>query len=426
MSELGWMSMTLVDMIMVGHLGPEAIGAVGVGNSVYYVAALLGIGILLGLDTLVSQAYGRGDFDDCHRSLAQGVYIALAYTPLCMSVVWLSTFFFGGWGITAQVAALGSGYLRMLNLSTLPLLLYAAFRRYLQGVGQVRIITFALISANLLNWGANWALIYGRLGFPAMGVRGSALSTVGARIYMASVLIVAAWRHESKRGHPLFQHWARPQLERIRRLLALGLPAAVQIVMEVGAFSASTILAGSLAPEALAAHQIALNCASVTYMIPLGVSAATAVVVGHAIGARDPARARRAGWLGISVGVCFMAAATVAFLLIPGPLMRIYSSSPGVLKLGVPLFGLAGLFQIFDGVQGVATGALRGVGETRIPMFANLIGYWFFGLPLGYFLCFKIGWGIYGLWTGLTLALIAISVVLLAVWRRDALRLAAT
>src|ERR1700755_109266 len=251
LSELGWMAMSIVDTIMVGRLSPAAIGAVGISSAIFYMPALFGIGLLLGLDTLVSQAYGRGDYDDCHRALAQGVYLAIGYTPIAMLVVSLTPHFFPAMGITEAVRGLATEYTRILVFSALPLLLYAAFRRYLQGVGRVRPVTFALISANLVNWFGNWALIYGKFGLPAMGVRGSALSTVVARIYMAGVLIWWAWRHERERGHPLFAHWpgVRPAL--FRRLLQLGWPAASQLLFEGGAFSLATLMAGRLFPDLL-------------------------------------------------------------------------------------------------------------------------------------------------------------------------------
>src|SRR5579883_1332492 len=251
LSELGWMSMSIVDTIMVGRLSAEAIGAVGMGNAVYYAPALFGIGILLGLDTLVSQAYGRGDFDECHRWLSQGVYLAIGFTPILMLLVWAAPLAFPYLGVNLVVSQQSTDYLRILNWGTLPLLLYAAFRRYLQGVKRVKPVSFALISANLINWGGNWALIYGHLGCPAMGVRGSALSTCLARVYMAAVLIVAAWKNEAERGHNLFAHWPGVVFHRIRGLLKLGVPAAAQIVMEVGAFGAATVMAGRLAPAAL-------------------------------------------------------------------------------------------------------------------------------------------------------------------------------
>src|ERR1035438_1984492 len=296
LSELGWMAQAIVDTIMVGRLGPAAIGAVALGNAVFYTPSLFGIGLLLGLDTLVSQAHGRRDYDGCHRWLAQGVYLAAAVTPVVMAAVWAASFGYARFGITPEVAGPAGSYLRVLNWSTLPLLLYGGTRRYLQGVGQVRVVTATLVGANLLNWLGNWVLIYGKLGVPAMGVDGSALSTVVSRIFMAAALLGFAWRYERRRGHPLFRHWAGPSGAKLKQLVGLGAPAAGQILMEVGAWNLSTLAAGWLTPEALATHTIALNYAAVTYMVPLGVSAAAAVSVGHAVGAGDGARARRAGW----------------------------------------------------------------------------------------------------------------------------------
>ena len=416
LSELGWMAQGVVDTIMVGRLGPAAIGAVAVGNAVFYTPSLFGIGLLLGLDPLVAQAYGRKDFDDCHRWLAQGIYLAAAVTPILMILIAGASFAYIRVGITPEVAIPAGSYLRMLDWSLLPLLVYGASRRYLQGVGQVRVITITYIVANLLNWGGNWALIYGHLGFPAMGVRGSALSTVIARIGMAVALIGFAWRYERQRGHPLFQHWAGPQWDRIKQLSRLGLPAAGQIILEVGAWNVATLSAGWLSPVALATHQIAINYASVTYMVPLGISAAAAVSVGHALGAGDKARARRAGWLALGLGSGFMLLAGIVFFVAPRPLIELFTHDPRVLAVGPSLLWIAAAFQIFDGVQTVCTGALRGLGETRAPMVANFVGYWILGLPLGLILCFILKWGIYGMWIGLTLALIVISSILLWRW----------
>jgi len=425
LSELGWMAQGVVDTIMVGNLGPAAIGAVALGNAVFYTPSLFGIGILLGLDPLVAQACGRKDYDDCHRWLAQGIYMAMAITPILMILVFFGSFGFARFGITPEVATPAAGYLRILDWSILPLLIYGASRRYLQGVGQVRVITLTYVAANLLNWGGNWVLINGHLGFPAMGVRGSALSTVVARISMAVSLLGFAWRYERKRGHPLFRHWARPQLDRIRQLIRLGLPAAGQITLEVGAWNVATLSAGWLTPIALATHQIAINYASVTYMVPLGISAAASVSVGHAVGAGDSARARRAGWLALALGTGFMVLAGLVFFIAPRPLIELFTHDPQVLAVGPSLLWIAAAFQIFDGVQTVCTGALRGLGETRAPMFANLIGYWLLGLPLGLILCFVLKWGIYGMWIGLTLALIVISTMLLHRWRKDSEQLCA-
>ncbi len=426
LSELGWMAQGVVDTIMVGRLGPAAIGAVALGNAVCYTPSLFGIGLLLGLDTLVAQAYGRKDYDGCHRWLAQGMYLAMLVTPLVMVVVWLASFGYARFGIGAEVAVPAASYLRIMNWGTLPLLVYGGSRRYLQGVGQVRVVTATFVGANLLNWLGNWVLIYGKWGAPRMGVDGSALSTVVSRIFMALALLGFAWRYERQRGHPLFQHWAGPNLNKIKQLVRLGAPAAGQIVLEVGAWNGATLAAGWLTPVALATHQIALNYASMTYMVPLGVSAAAAVSVGHAVGAGDAARARRAGWLALGLGTGFMLLAAVVFLVAPRPLIALYTSDARVMAVGPGLLLLAAAFQIFDGIQTVSTGALRGLGETRVPMLANLVGYWVMGLPLGLTLCFFFKWGIYGLWIGLTLALVVIAFTLLLRWNRDSVRLAET
>src|SRR6201996_5851045 len=419
LSELGWMAMSIVDTIMVGRLSPAAIGAVGISSAIFYTPALFGIGLLLGLDTLVAQAYGRGDFDDCHRALAQGVYLAIAYAPIAMLLVGFAPHLFPLLGITEAVRAPAAEYIQLLNYSAPPLLIYVAFRRYLQGVGKVRPVTFALISANLVNWFGNWVLIYGKLGFPAMGVRGSALSTCVARVYMAGVLVWWAWKHERDRGHPLFSHWPGVRWGQLRRLLQLGWPAASQLLFEVGAFSLSTLMAGRLAPNILAAHQIVLNSASLTYMVPLGVSAAAAVSVGHAIGAGDRARARRNGSMAIAIGVVFMAVAATAFLTVPQALIHVYTHDLATVGVGVRLLAVAAVFQIFDGIQGIGTGALRGLGRTRGPMVVNLLAYGVIGLPIGYALCFRTHLGIFGLWTGLTLALVFAAALVLTMWLKE-------
>jgi MATE family multidrug resistance protein len=423
LSELGWIAMGIVDTIMVGRLGPQAIGAVGISSAAYYAPALFGVGILLGLDTVVAQAWGRRDLDVCHQWLAQGVYLVIAYTPLAMIGIAAVPLLFDRVGINPAVSGDAAVYLRILNLGTLPLLIYAAFRRYLQGVGRVRPVTFTLVSANLINWGGNWALIYGHLGLPAMGLRGSAVSTCLSRVYMAAVLIFFAWQHERRRGHPLFAHWPAPRSQQLRALMMLGAPAAGQIVLEVGAFGVATLMAGRLTADALAAHQIVLNCASTTFMVPLGMSAAAAVAVGHAVGAGDLRRARRAGWLALASGAGFMALAAAAFVSLPRTLMHIYTQDESVVTTGTRLLMLAAAFQIFDGVQTVATGSLRGVGDTGRPMLVNLCGYWFFGLPLGYALCFHAQQGVFGIWIGLTISLVVIALFLVWHWDRASRRL---
>jgi MATE family multidrug resistance protein len=423
LSELGWVAQGIVDTIMVGRLGPAAIGAVALGNAVYFTPALFCIGLLLGLDPLVAQAYGRQEHDECHRWLAQGVYLSCILTVPLMLLLFAASYGFSPFGISAEVALPAASYLRILTWGSLPLVLYGATRRYLQSVGQVRVVMMSIVAGNLLNWFANWVLIYGHLGAPAMGVNGSALSTVIARILIAAAMLGFAWRYERRRGHPLFRHWAAPSLARLKELILVGLPAGGQVVLEVGAWNLVTLFAGKLTAEALAAHTIVFNYASLSFMVPLGIGSAAAVSVGHAVGAGDGGRARRDGWLALAMGVGFMLLSAMVYLLFPGPLIALYTRDAGVMALGRRLLWIVAAFEIFDGMQTVSTGALRGLGETRAPMLANLVGYYALGLPLGLTLCFALGWGVYGLWTGLTLALIVIALALLARWRRESARL---
>jgi multidrug resistance protein, MATE family len=424
-AELGWMSMSVVDTIMVGSIGPAAIGATGVGGSAFYAFAIFGMGLLLGLDTLVSQSYGAGDRDDCHHSLSQAVYLALALTAPLMLLFTLMRPMFSAFGITPEVSTLASPFLGTLSWSTLPLLLYGAFRRYLQGIGHVRPVMFVLISSNLVNWFGNWLLIEGHWHFPALGVVGSALSTCVARFYMAAALAAFIWWFERRTKPGLRSLLRKPDGARLKLLLRIGFPAATQIMLEIGAFGAAAMLAGRLSPAALAAHQIAINCAAVAYMVPLGIASAAAVAVGQSIGRRHFPLARREGFIAITLGSAFMIFSAAIFLLMPEPLLRVYTDDGEVLRIGGHLLALAALFQLFDGIQTVATGALRGLGNTRTPMLMNLAGYWVFGLPLGYVLCFSRGYGIYGLWIGLSLALIIIAMYLLYSWQKHSRDLAA-
>ena len=402
-AEVGWMSMGIVDTIMVGRLPDSAvaIGATGLGQSLYHSVAIFGAGLLLGLDTFVAHAYGREDLDDARHSLVNGLFLALALTPVLMLAVSFWPPLMQHFGISMELVGPMRPFLRALNWGTLPLLAYFALRRYLQAMNVVLPIMFALISSNLVNLVGDWALIYGHLGLPAMGITGSGWATSVARIYMASVLAITLFWVESKRSLPKWTGAVRIDLHRVAALLKLGAPAATQILFEIGAFSAATALVARLGPVPLSGHEIALNCAALTFMVPLGISSAAAVRVGQQLGRKDPAGARRAGWSAILLGAGFMICAGLVFVSIPTWIARLFSPDPMVIRTGAKLLLVAAAFQLFDGVQTVATGALRGSGDTKTPMLANLVAYWLIGLPAGYVLCFKLGWGAVGIWIGL-------------------------
>jgi MATE family multidrug resistance protein len=419
-AEVGWMSMGIVDTIMVGRLpnSAVAIGATGLGQSLYHSIAIFGGGLLLGLDTFVAHAYGREDLNDARLSLVNGLFLAFVFTPVLMLAVSFWPALMTKFGISLELVGPMRPYLQALNWGTLPLLAYFALRRYLQAVNVANPIMFALISANVVNAFGNWVLIYGHLGFPAMGIAGSGWSTCVARIYMAGVLVVTLLWVEAKRALPGWVGVLRVDTQRVWALLKLGTPAASQIILEIGAFSGATALIAKLGPLPLSGHEIALNCAALAFMVPLGISSAAAVRVGRQLGRKDAAGARRAGWSAIMLGATFMTCSGLIFVSIPTVIARLFSPDPNVIRTGANLLLVAAAFQLFDGVQTVSTGALRGAGDTKTPMLANFVAYWLLGLPVGYFLCFKLGWGALGIWIGLCAGLMIIGSALVYAWHR--------
>ena len=433
MAELGWMTMGVVDTVMVGSLGPEAISASGVGNSMHIAFVIFGMAIMLGLDTLVSQSFGARDIRDCHRWLFDGLILAALLTVPIMAILILIWYLIPVLGFNGVVRPLLESYFRVLMLSTPFLLGYAVCRRYLQGMHAAMPVMFALVTANVVNAGANWILIHGHWGFPALGVAGSAWATVIARAYMLAALLLAVWWIDRQRTtdfraagsrsvalakEGLWHVERRFDASRLRQLLVLGLPAASQVGAEVGVFALATAMSGTLDPISSASHQIALNLAGLAFMVPLGMGSAGAVRVGHAVGAGDRSRASAAGWTAILIGTGFVMFAALTFVLVPRQLIGLFSTDASVLSVGTSLLLLAAVFQLFDGLQGVITGTLRGLGDTRTPMIVNLVAHWLLGLPIGYLLCFVLGWGVYGLWVGLSLGLIVTGIILLWVWTR--------
>ncbi len=416
LAEIGWMTMGIVDTVMVGHLPDSAnsIGAVSISSSIFNVVAFFGGGVLIGLDTLVAQAFGAGKREDCHRSLVNGIYLSVVMTPFLMAPVWFFGPLLQALHIDPVVARLAVPYMKALASGLFPLMLYFAVRRCIQAMNMVRPVAFALVTANLINLLFNWVLIYGKWGAPAMGVVGSGWSTALARLYMALVLVGYLLWYDRCHRTELLKTPVNVDFMRIRRLIILGLPAATQITLEISVFALTAALIGRLGAVPLAAHQIALNTVA---------SSAAAVRVGQAIGRKDPAGAADAGGTAIFIGAAFMLAASVLLLVFPRAIAQMYTPDEAVIRTTIFLLAAGAAFQLFDGLQTVATGALRGAGDTRTPMLCHFTAYWIIGLPLGAWLCFRRHWGAFGLWAGLSLALILIGIVLLLAWRRTVNRL---
>jgi multidrug resistance protein, MATE family len=418
LAEMAWVLMGIVDTVMVGPLGPAAIGAVGTGSALFFAVMVLGMGTLFALDTFVAQAFGAGRLDDCHRWLVAGLQLAAVMSVVLVGVGLAGVSLLDRAGIHPEVLALLRPYLRALLWSVPPLMVFTVFRRYLQAMNVVRPVFAGVVVANLVNAGANWVLVYGHLGAPVFGVVGSAYATLSARVMLAVWLLGVIVRRERRWPSGLHAIPMAPDPVRVRALLRLGLPAAAQITLEVGVFAAISTLAARIAPMAVAANQIVLNIAGFVFMVPYGLSSAAAVRVGQAVGRGALRDARRAGWCALALGGVFALAASVTFAIVPTPFLRLFTADAGVLITGASLLRWCAVFQPFDASQTIATGALRGLGETRWPMVVNLLGHWGLGLPLAWTLCFAMGWSVEGLWAGLTAGIIAIGTILLAIWHR--------
>jgi MATE family multidrug resistance protein len=422
-AELGWMLMGIVDTMMAGPLGAGAVGTGSLGGMVFFPIAICGTGMLLGMDTLVAQAFGANDMQDARRTLVNGIWLGTAFSPWVALILWAMIPVLRAAGVNPRVMVMLGPFIRNLLWGVWPLLLYAAFRRYLQAVNIVKPVTIALVSANLINAAGNWVLMFGHCGAPAMGVAGSALSTSLSRAYMAAVLLATILWHERQTGNWLFHISWRPELTRIRRLIELGLPAAGQILFEGAVWAIVTTLAARLDEASLAAHGIAANVVFTTFMVPLGISSAAAVRVGQAYGRRDIHAAAVSGWTALLMSSLFMGTSGLVLAILPQWIVRLYVGETAVVASGAVLLRIAAVFQLFDGLQVVAGGALRGIGDTRTPMLVHLAGYWAIGLPVAYGLCFGLRWGAPGIWAGLSAAIVLIGAALVVFWRR-AIRIA--
>jgi MATE family multidrug resistance protein len=408
--QVGMLSMGLVDTIMVGRVSALDLAAVAIGHLYFFAVAVFGMGVLFALDPVVSQSVGAGDPVGVARSVQRGFVLAAGISVVTMLLLVPAAPILGALGQPPEVVPTAGGYDRGLIAGVFPFYGFVVLRQSLQAMGRVRPIVVVVVAANLVNAGLNWVLIYGNLGAPALGAIGSAWATSASRWFMMLALLAAGW--------PLLAPYLRPlradalAARPLARLLRVGAPIGGQQWLEFGVFGAAGLLMGLLGAVALASHQVALQLAALTFMVPVGVAQATSVRVGHAVGRGDPAGARRAVGAGLVTGVGFMTLTALVFLAIPGLLARAFSPDPAVVQVAVLLLPIAGVFQVFDGLQVVAAGALRGVADTRVPMLINLVGFWGFGLPVSAWLGLSMGAGPAGIWWGLALGIGVVGVLL--------------
>ncbi len=411
--QVGMMAMGVADTIMVGHVSAADLAAVSLGHLYFFTAVVFGMGVLMALDPVVAQAVGADDRVAIARGIQRGGLLSFALALAAVLVLLPAEGVLTLLRQPPEVVPLAAGYALATAPGVLPFYLFIVLRQSLQAMGRVKRIVAVVAAANVANLAFNWTLVYGNLGAPAMGAVGAGWASTLSRWFMAAGLLALSW--------PLLSAYLRPirsdvlRLRPLGRMVRLGAPIGIQFSLEFGAFGAVGILMGWLGAVAMAGHQVAINLASFTFMVPVGIAQASAVLVGRAIGRDDPDGARRAAAAGLLLGGGFMIVTAAVFLLFPGPLAAVYSGDPRVRALAASLLPIAGLFQVFDGLQVVAGGVLRGTGDTRSPMVVNLLGFWLVGIPVSVFLGFRTGAGPVGLWWGLASGLGAVAVILL--WR---------
>lgn len=416
-THLANMTMQVVDTLFVGRLDTYALAGVSVGNAVFGTLMTVGIGLSLGLDYLISHAYGGKRVSECNRLFFQGLYIAIGYSVAAILAMQLFASYFGLFGISPEIASQAESYLRSCSLSLLPFLVFTSMRQYLQATGSAMPMLYIVLAGNVVNAFFNWILIFGNLGSDPLGVLGAGIATTIARAFMFLALLGYLYSRNLRSSFALESAPKALSWPTIRSILTLGAPAAGMILLEVGVFSASTLFAGRLGAVPIAAHQIVLQVASFTFMVPLGISSAAAVLVGQSMGAEDPHRATRLGWHAFVMGVSVMAFFALVMIVGSQPLLGAFTHDAAVIATATSLLFIAALFQISDGAQTVLAGALRGTGNTRSPLWANLIGHWFVGFPLGLLLCYPLGLGVTGVWIGLSAGLTVVALALLKIWR---------
>jgi len=410
--NLGLMFQGTIDTLMLGRVSADALAAGAVGNLYFFNVIVLGMGLLMSLDPVIAQALGAHDMEGVRRGVQRGIVLAVLTAVLAGVMMLPAEAVLRFARQPDAVIHDASAYVRWSILGILPFQLFNALRQTLQAMHRVLAMALAVVLANLLNILLNWMFIFGHLGFPAMGVVGAAHATWITRWVMVVLIAWFAWRDLG----PSLRPWRREAFawRPLGKMVWLGLPIGLQLSAEGLAFGFTGVMMGWLGTTTLAAHQVTLNMASLTFMVPMGVAAAGAVMVGRAVGAGDLPAARRDAVAALVCGVGFMAITATAFIAIPGVLARLYTTDGGTIAMVLLLLPIAGVFQVFDGTQVVSAALLRGTGDTRVPMVLHLLSFWAVGIPLGAALSFGLGMGATGLWWGLTAGLASAAVLQLA------------
>ena len=426
LTQLAQIGIRATDTIFMGRLGTEELAAGALGGNFYFLLYLFGLGVVVSVSALASRARGAGNTDGVRRIVRQGFWVATAIGAPFVVVLWQIEAILLLLGQSAANSALAENYIQMMVWGFVPSLWMVSLRSFVSALSRPRSVLLVTLIGVVVNAFGDYALMFGNFGFPALGLAGAGVSSSFVNFLMFSTLLVYVVKDKDFRRYAILRRFWRPDWARFREIFRLGLPIGATLLFEVGLFFTASILMGLISTEQLAAHQIAMQCISVMFMVPLGFAQAATIRVGLAAGAQNRQAISRAGWAAIMLGGSFMIAASYVFWFHPLPIIRLFlgarvAANPEVVNFAVLLLAVAAIFQIADGLQALAAGALRGLKDTRVPMVYAVFGYWAVGFPVSLILAFSLGLEGVGVWSGLAAGLVIVACLMLLRfrnWRR--------
>ena len=412
--QLGFIMMGFFDTVQVGVLGQEALAAVGLGNTMYFLLTLLGIGILMGIAPLVSEAEGAADNETRDRCLTAVFPLTILLSCVFMLITGLAAKFFYLFGQDEKIGTLASSYLETVNAGSPALFLFYGLKQHADGMGKTLPGMLITLSGLLLNVALNHWFIHGGAGLPALGLQGAAIATTISRWLMAISFLLSMKYFTGMEPFRLMRNALAPaQFAEVRKLLILGFPVGMMMLFEMASFSIAHLMSGWVSPTALAAHQVAINLASITFMIASGFATAGSIAVGYGYGEKDAGHIRTSVKASLILVLCGQVLFSFLFLFFSRPLAELYTRDAQVVPLAATLILYASVFQLSDGMQATAAGLLRGMQDVRIPSVVAFVAYWLLMVPCCYFLGFTTGLGIEGIWIGFLIGLTAAAGMLL-------------
>ncbi|MFK7968910.1 MAG: MATE family efflux transporter [Bacteroidia bacterium] len=419
--QLGQILMGVIDTKMIGALGPVPISAAALGGSMHILVTIISFGVCFMMASLSAEAKAQGNTPYLKSLFKQGIITAIMLGVVLTPINYFSGLLFPI--MDQPIADIGpaTSYLQILSWSVVPMVVFLMAKSFVDGLSLTRPAMYVTLVGLVINVGANWILIYGKFGFPRLELDGAGYGTVFSRIIMAIMMVAYILWHKQLRAYA--EGGWRADWAVIKRILRLGIPAGAQYFFEVGAFAGAAFIVGLIGSTPRAAHQIVITLASVTFMVALGISSGASIRVGDAMGRKNGREMQRAGYAGLILVTVFMGLMAVVFLVGKTALPALFlvlekgateaqiAEQAEVLRLAANLMLLAALFQIFDGIQAVGLGILRGIQDTFVPTVVTFVVYWVIALPLGYVLSFELGWGLNGVWIALVASLILAAIL---------------